>query len=687
MRTPTHAAILFLLLALLGSGLPVAAAPAGEGPVSAEAAPLADPPVLVSPSDGARTTGAYDGYPPLGVPTLRWEPVTGATLYHVQVSASAGFATVVVEKDTYATTYTPEIAFADGEYYWRVKARIGTTWEAYANAWTFNKDWSDGGNIVPELISPAEGSVRSAFQSPDFSWTAVPGAATYRLEISIDPSFGSTAYTATTLRAAHTPTLRLANNLYYWRVIPTDNKGNAGAPSATGSFTFGWAQPPQLLAPPHQVDLTFLPRFSWTAVEAAKQYRLEISTQPDFSNPSSLTAYVTSQTDYTPERTLSNDQDYYWRVLATDARGTNGPWSEVRRFRMKWNFNAQLLAPLNNAVRTSYPFFTWAPIPGAERYEIQIDESTSFAAPIASEKIYNALSYVQPRWDNVTVDGDYFWRVRGVDSENNVTPWSNLRSFRPTCQASPNLIYPHYYYPPDTANLTVPGDRTIAWPVFVWDTALVCDPATGHLQAPPVDYYEINVDDDIAFATPNFQITTKGNAAAPTAVNPFGGLTPGGIYYWRVRAFRGGQQIGADSVWPLRYDPATPELPFAGEPTPIYPADRFEAVEASPVLGWLPVVGTNNYRVQVARDATFNEIVDEAVAQFVNYVPWQGRNSAMPFGPGGANTGSLERDTAFQPLTRPAHRQPVRLPAAPAAGQHPRQRDWLPALMVLHQLG
>ena len=30
---------------------------------------------------------------------------------------------------------------------------------------------------------------------------------------------------------------------------------------------------------------------------------------------------------------------------------------------MKWNFEAQLLAPLNNAVRTSYPYFNWAPIP------------------------------------------------------------------------------------------------------------------------------------------------------------------------------------------------------------------------------------------------------------------------------------------------------------------------------------
>ena len=134
----------------------------------------------------------------------------------------------MVEKYTYATTYTPEIALADGTYYWRVQALVGTTWEAYVNARTFNKDWSGGGTIVPQLLSPAEGGVRAAFSSLDFSWSAVDGAATYRLEISTDPGFNSTAYTATTLRPQHTPKFRLPNNLYYWRVIPIDSKGNWG---------------------------------------------------------------------------------------------------------------------------------------------------------------------------------------------------------------------------------------------------------------------------------------------------------------------------------------------------------------------------------------------------------------------------------------------------------------------------
>ncbi len=616
MKTPTQAVFLAFMLGLLVLCCP--------GAISAQT-PTAEPPTLLSPLDGAVTSGVT--HPPIGLPILRWAPVTGATRYHIQLSTSAGFASTVVDFDTYATAYVPSTALADGTYYWRVKAFISPTWGAYSDVWAFTKAWNADG-LLPELISPEEGAERASFGPEDFTWTPVAGAAHYRFEISPDPTFSSIVYNALTVQPQHTPVSRLANSTYYWRVTPIDRRGNVGAASATGSFTFNWNLAPALLAPANNIDVQFLPRFSWTAVEAARDYRLEISTQPDFST--SLSAYTTDQTDYTPDRNLANDQDYYWRVRANDQEGVNGPWSEVRRLRVRWNFEAQLLTPLNNAVRTSYPFFSWAPIPGAERYEIQIDESTSFASPIASERVFNALSYTQPSWPNVTVDGDYFWRLRGIDGQGNLTPWSDLRSFRPTCRTSPNHIYPHYYYAPDTANLPVHGDRTIAWPVFVWNTAFVCDPVTGTVQPP--DYYELTVDDDAAFGTPNFQVRTLGHGAAPTAANPFTGLTPGGIYYWRVRAYLGGQQIGADSPWVLRYDPATPELPTAPEPEPIYPADGFEAVEAPPVLGWLPVAGANSYRVQVARDDTFTDIVDEALAQFVNYVPWQGRRTPMPFG-------------------------------------------------------
>ncbi|HMN31040.1 MAG TPA: hypothetical protein PKE45_22990, partial [Caldilineaceae bacterium] len=76
----------------------------------------------------------------------------------------------------------------------------------------------------------------------------------------------------------------------------------------------------------------------------------------------------------------------------------------------------------------------------------------------------------------------------------------------------------------------------------------------------------------------------------------------------------------------------TNTLPLTGTATLIYPDDGFESVEVPPGACWLPVSGAHHYRVQVSRDASFSTLADEAEALFVNYVPWQDRDKAMPFG-------------------------------------------------------
>ncbi len=597
--------------------------------------PLA--PVQLNPPDGSTTTSTSD--PPLGLPTLSWQIVEGAIKYHVQVATSPGFGDPLVDKDTYAGAYSLEIALPDGIYYWRVKAGSGVvynpTWGPYSDVFSFEKDWSTGGALKPTLLEPEADAIRAAFQAGDFSWTPVAGAAKYRFELAGDPAFTNVVYDAITLKPQHTPVERLASNTYHWRVTPIDYRDNYGQSSDVRSFTFDWAATPELLAPVDDVETPFVPRFSWTAVEAAKEYRLQISTQTDFGFP---TEYITRNTDFTPVKALSNDQDYFWRVRAVDYQGTGTPWSEVRGFRTKWNFAPTLLTPADNAIMLSYPFFSWEPIPGAERYQIQIDESNSFEPPlIGDEKLFNVNSYTQPEYRNGLVARDYYWRVRGLDAQDNTTAWSEVRAFRTDIEVRSNLIYPPYYYPPDTANLPVHHDRTIAWPLFLWDTAHTTLPFPVNAIGLPVapDYYHLMVDDDPGFGSPNFQIETLGLAAAPTLDTPFAGLQNGQIYYWRVQAFREGRKLGGDAVWRMRYDAGVQELawtpPSGDGPSIIYPRDAFEAVDA-PVLGWQPVNGAANYRVQVSRNQDFTVVVDEARPQFVNYVPWQGRLEAMPFG-------------------------------------------------------
>ena len=616
-RLAMAAALCFCLLA---------AAPA----LRAQTAPP-DAPVLVTPPEAAQTTGVTD--PPLGIPTLTWAPVERATRYQVQVSVSSGFAATVVDATTENTSYTPLAALGSGTFYWRVRAAIGSTWGAYAEPFSFTVDWSGGGALQPALLSPEHEATRAAFGHADLSWSAVPGAATYRFEIATDPALTSIVYSVETAQTHHTPLVRLGNNIYYWRVTPIDYRDHAGAASPIWQFTFSWSAAPQLLAPEHAAELPFVPRFSWTAVEAAKEYRLRISTQENFST---FQQVVTRNTDHTPTTAFSNDQDYFWMVQAVDGQGVASPWSEIRHFRARWYFQPQLLSPANNSIiKLAYPFFSWAPVPGAEQYQIQIDDDNSFSSPIADAKIFNVTNYTQPRWTTASLDTDYIWRVRAIDAQGNFSPWSGVRAFRFSNTTTPDLIYPLPYYMPDTVNMPVNGDRSFGAPVFIWNTAHQIGAAGSPNFVEPADYYRLEVDDDPAFFSPNFTIETAGVAAAPTLENPFMDLQDGRLYYWRVSAFRNGQQIPQPDVqvtWTTRYNRANSPQQHADSAELAYPADGYEAVQLPPVLGWLPVAGAERYRVQIARNRDFHPVADEALAAHLNYVPWQGQLTAMPYG-------------------------------------------------------
>ncbi len=641
-------ATLVVLASSISGYSPLHAQSDENGIIAASPIDAATAPTLLSPDEGAVLTPVTD--PPLAVPILTWQAVKGATKYQVQVSTTDGFASTVVSIETENPSYTPIKALGNGIFYWRVRYAVGSTWSGYSEIRSFRVDWNSEGASRPSLISPANGAVRSAFDHADFSWTATPGAATYRLQIARDEDMLAVVYTADTSAQHHTPTQRLDNNEYYWRVTPFDRQGNAGAASEVWRFTFAWNAAPQPIAPDPDIDVAFTPRFSWRAVEGAKEYRLQISTQENFNT---FDEVITRNTDHTPVNSLSNDQDYFWRVQAIDARGVNSPWSEVRRYRMKWNFTPQLLSPANNSIHLAYPFFSWAPVPGAERYQIQIANNNAFANPKIDDKtLFNVTNYVQTTWpsqrEQTQPETAYYWRVRAIDTRNNVTPWSETWSFQFSDPAGdlsvtgsrhatiPNLVYPLPYYEPDTVNTPTHGDRSIAWPLFIWDTAhFPGDDNPNYVE--PADYYVLEVSEYMAITSTNFVITTTGLAAAPTITNPFTNLRPGAIYYWQVTAYKdeqpsGSKPDGSKVKWRTRYDPAVSQLPTAPSAAAIFPADGFEAVALPPVLGWLPVAGATQYLVQIADDPAFENIVDQAEAQFVNYVPWQGRLTRMPYG-------------------------------------------------------
>lgn len=636
------------LLTLLLAALLVAAAPVAAQDAPAEVTnPDATIPTLLMPEDNAVVTGLT--HPPVGMPTLQWVPVAGATRYNVQVSASVAFANVLDDKTTAVTSYTPLKTLADGEYYWRVRVEVDRAWSLFSPPYRFTKNWSAGGALVPQLLDPPhdpQSDQPIANFTPDhFRWEPVPGAATYLLEISSTDSFNNPTdkngyYSAETIEPRHTPIYHFRNGLYYWRVTPRDNQGNAGGESDVRVFRYLWDEAPILRAPIsnplHEapVELRFLPRFSWDAVRGASSYRLEVSTEQDFN---SLALNVTTtNTDYTPETALPNNKDYYWRVKAirTLREGTvTGPAGEVRRFTADWVDPPQLLTPADFGAQHTYPYFSWTPVAGAEKYRIKIR-----GPEVNIEKtLTNATAYTQPEWRTLILDADYYWQVQAIDARGNTTDWTAERQFRFIAAPPPNLIYPEHHYIPDAEGMPVHTDRTIAYPLFVWDTTHAFLGGNGPENFLHPDSYKIEVATDASFFAGSvlFSMQTAGQAVAPTVANPFNNLIDGALYHWRVTPYREGVPLSLPSTaWPIRIDRNVPQLPIAtdGSMIPLYPAPGFVSVAIPPVLGWQPVANAHHYRVEISRNAGFTDIVDGADALFANYVPWQGRLQPMPFG-------------------------------------------------------
>src|ERR687888_832303 len=86
-------------------------------------------------------------------------------------------------------------------------------------------------------------------------------------------------------------------------------------------------------------------------------------------------------------------------------------------------------APADGAVSTFLPAFAWTPVSGADRYEFQIAADAGMNSPVLG----NGKDDFTTRNTRATLvktvpNGTYWWRVRAVTADGQVSPWSAGRS-------------------------------------------------------------------------------------------------------------------------------------------------------------------------------------------------------------------------------------------------------------------
>ena len=596
-------------------------------PIPTTTAYALDIPQLTYPPNYAETTPVTD--PPLGIPSFAWSAVSGATKYRLQADNDIGFnIPIIMDITTKNTAFTPASTthlFGDGEWYWRVRVEEPTPVGEWSLIYRFTKTWATSSNRPTDLV-PTDGAVLAFFDSPTFSWDPVMGAAKYRFQIAVtQDGFSTPTLSVDTLATSIQPNNRLANGIYYWRVVPVDAADHLGTPSDILSFTLAYGtnalgMAPTLLEPVDESAPTFTPAFHWTAVEGAEHYRLEYTSDEncDFSVG---TGIDTRQTFYSPTTTFPNDARYCWHVRVESGLAV-GDWSETWHFQKNWNLKPQLLTPTNLYQTGLYPVYSWTPVPGASRYTIQISLNPSFSLPLFEEYTTANTTYTPQSKYNGTAH--YYWRVRPIDGSGSHGLTSDVFEYQSLATSTaPILVYPLYYYLPNNYGahtLNPYEDRTVALPVFMWHRVMIPTP-TGGVYAPA---YRLQVAETPYFTTLAWEYDTENTNATPTDNDDFTPLA-GQDYYWRVcplDSLGGNCLTNSDTgliwwsqIWKARFDPSLALSPTIGAaPELLRPAHGQESVEATPLLEWWPLENATQYQVEISRDPAFSVLeVSETV--------------------------------------------------------------------------
>jgi peptidyl-prolyl cis-trans isomerase B (cyclophilin B) len=184
-------------------------------------------PTLTAPADGA--TGI------LNTQNFIWSAVDGAVLYTAEFSTDPAFSVVNISRNSGTnSTIVPDLE-GSTLYYWRVKSNNGGHESAYSNVFSFTS-----ATAAPDLLYPTDTLVGVSID-PVFSWSPVPNATSYTLQVSTSSTF--TTQTMVYNTAGITGTSQQVNGLnpnstYYWRVRSA-NGTTQGFYSVKFSFTTG----------------------------------------------------------------------------------------------------------------------------------------------------------------------------------------------------------------------------------------------------------------------------------------------------------------------------------------------------------------------------------------------------------------------------------------------------------------
>jgi hypothetical protein len=450
---------------------------------------------------------------------------------------------------------------------------------------------------TPLLILPSNGST-NIFTTTLLDWSDA-NATSYRVQVSTDSLFGSTVVDQLNVTSSQyrIDTLVLNHNTkYFWRVNATNNNGT-GPWSLVSNFRTITQLPltPVLTSPANgSVNISVTPLLDWETVINANTYRAQIATDSNFSSTVFDQSGISQSQITVPASVLNNDTTYFWKISGQNTFGS-GLWSSVWKF-STLNFlpaAPALLSPLNGSVNMVLtPSLTWVAVIGASSYRVEIATDSLFLNTVTGVGNLTSTNFTVPA-SILTFGTRYYWRVNATNI-NGTGPWSTSWNFTTSSlPLAPQLTSPQN------------GSDSISLTTLI-DWANVGS-ATS---------YRILLAMDSTF---NSVILDVGNLSVSQYSVPSPYLTYVTRYYWKVNA---SNTIGA-GPWSVTWNFRTIQIQIPSVPVLIFPANNTNNMNLTPTLDWQNSTNPYFYRVNLATDLNFNNMVfvRDSIAQSQYMVP------------------------------------------------------------------
>ena len=276
------------------------------------------PPVLLSPTMDANY------YYKTAAPKInfRWSEVNDVMYYILQISQSQDFnnnITVQVQGTSYIE---PELG--PGRWYWRVQPVYPSVYDGSAVSSDISVFYINQSVELqmPVLVMPASDSmVNIGIDRPDisFSWSNLPEAVSYTIQISSDPDLHNPVIIDTVRNNYYVYGKNediLAAGLYFWSVFYSDDEGHSSPLPQARQFTAVERVVNQrLISPPDNYSIEGEQlrntRFTWRT-NLLHDRRFQVSALPDFS----VLQIDESATDDSFEGISVPPGSWYWRISA-----------------------------------------------------------------------------------------------------------------------------------------------------------------------------------------------------------------------------------------------------------------------------------------------------------------------------------------------------------------------------------